>query len=534
VLAALADRAGKTPKATLAQLRTAGLPEKDVVAIVRKGLTRDERAELKSVLSETKLSTQARALFEAVLDGAPTARNAPLDVELTSRGLRGITKPNATIEAVNLSTTAGPGGDAFVVGKADGDGRFSARLDGTQRPKGGDSVRLRARYDDGTASDWIVVNAGGRDARAAELNVNRLELTASDGRIDVRTRDSNPTLAEPGSQLALTNLRTGKQLTVTLDDRGRLPDGASMPGKPGDRFSVAISACVHNRAFKDLEGSVTVAGGERPSNLVPTPALHSDELKPKKPTIPKATFSGPLFLNGASASDVHQGMLANCYFPAAIGALVTARPGLMQELIKDNGDGTFTVTFSKRDALDRVRKVPVTVDSDLWVKPGKGTPLYGRGGTDLDQQTMELWYPLLEKAYAQWKGSYETVGSGGSSADVFEELTGEWSEYWPIDGRSTPDAVWKRITSAIDDERPLASGTHEEKGPVHYGNTGVFGDHAYSIVGYQQEGDKRFVVLRNPWGDSEPRRNGPDDGVFKLPLERFMQLFSDLMTLAPK
>jgi hypothetical protein len=533
VLAALADRAGKTPKATLAELRTAGRPEKEIVAIVRKGLTKDERAELKTLLSETRLSTQARALFEAVLGGVPT-RKAPLDVEVTSRGLRGLTKPNATIEAVNLSASAGPNGDAFVVGKADGDGRFSARLEGTQRPKDGDSMRLRARFDDGTASDWIVVNAGGRDARPAELNVNRLELTAADGRIEVHTRDANPTLAEPGSLVALTNLRTGKQLTLTLDDRGRLPDGASTPGKPGDRFSVAISDGVHNRSFKDVAGHLTVAGGDRPSNLVPTPALHSDELKPKKPTIPKATFSGPLFLNGASAADVHQGMLANCYFPAAIGALVTARPGLMQDLIKDNGDGTFTVTFFKRDALDRVRKVPVTVDSDLWVKPGKGTPLYGRGGTDLGQTTMELWYPLLEKAYAQWKGSYDTVGSGGSSSDVFEELTGELSEYWPIDGRSTQDAVWKRVVSAIDDQRPLAAGTHGEKGPVHYTNTGVLGDHAYSIVGYQQEGDKRFVVLRNPWGDSEPRRNGPNDGVFKLPLERFMQLFCDLMTLEKK
>ncbi len=538
VLAELADRAGKTPKAMLQKLRTPGLEQAEVVSLVRKGITLDERAELKRLLKGggPKISTEARALFEAVLGGAPIAKDATLDAEVVSgRGVKGTTLPNATIEAVNVSSEAGTKSDVFVVGKSDGEGHFSARLSGDQRPKNGDAVRIRARFDDGTATDWITVQASGRDERSAALNVNRLELSMGrDGAIDLRVRDQQPSLAEPGAVVALTNLRTKKQVSFTLDAQGRLPKDASLDGKAGDHFSVAVSDGRHNRSLEQVSGFVTVAGGKRQGGLVTPPTLHADELKPRSPKLPLVTYSGPLFSNGVTVSDVQQGMLADCYFPAAVAALVNARPALLQQLFKDNGDGTFTVTFNKRDSLGRNRPVEVKVDGDLWTKADGSRPLYGRGGTDHRPETMELWFPLLEKAYAQWKGSYDTMGSGGSASDVFEELTGEPSEYWALTDRVSPDTVWKRITSAIDDHRPVAAGTHEEHGPVHYGNTGVFGDHAYSVVGYQQEGDKRFVVLRNPWGDSEPHNNGADDGIFKLPLERFMQLYSDLMTLAPK
>ena len=37
---------------------------------------------------------------------------------------------------------------------------------------------------------------------------------------------------------------------------------------------------------------------------------------------------------------------------------------------------------------------------------------------------MEMWFPILEKAYAAYKGSYNEIGSGGLSSDVFEHFVG--------------------------------------------------------------------------------------------------------------
>lgn len=539
LLAALADRPGRPARDVLRELRVAGLTTREQAALVREGMTREERQDLRTLLraGPTTLSSEARELFEAVLGGPPVARGAALDAVVSgTASIRGTTRPNATIEAVNLSAAAGSSHDVFVLGRADGSGHFAAKLTGPQRPKGGDAVRVRARFDDGSTSDWVTVTAARPDERPAQLLVNRLELTpGARGRVVVKSRDDEAHLSEPGATIAFTNVRTGASQRITLDADGRLPRDFTLAGKAGDRFSVAVTDGVHNRALREPAGYLTVAGGARSGGLAPLPALHKDELqKDGTPKMAKTTFSGPLFRDGVSMHDVQQGSLANCYFPAAVAAVANARPELIHRLLRDNGDGTFTVTFTQRDwATGRTKKVPVTVDADLWIKPAKGTPAYGRGGTDHRPSEMELWYPLLEKAYAQWKGSYDVVGNGGVASDVLEELTGEASDYYDLHARTNPDTLWKRITTAIDERRPIAAGTHEEKGPVHYTNTGVFSDHAYSIVDYQVEGPKRFVVLRNPWGDSEPRRNGPNDGVFKLELSRFMELFANVMSIAP-
>ncbi|MBE2248151.1 MAG: hypothetical protein IAE78_01300 [Myxococcus sp.] len=533
----LADRSGKSSKAMLAELRAPGLTVAQQAALVRQGLSPSERGDLAALLraGTVPLSSAASALFEAVLGGAPLAKNVALDAVVTpGASVKGTTAPRATIEVVNVSASAGSGRDVFVLGRADEQGRFSARLTGAQRPKAGDFVRVRARSDDGRTSDWLTVQAAGADARPAQLLVNRLELTpSSSGKVAVSSRDDEPHLSEPGATLAFRNLRTSDVERVTLDGAGKLPRGFSLGGRAGDRFSVAVTDGAHDAKLKAVVGHLTVAGGARAGGLAPTPSLHKDELNADgTPKMAKKTFSGPLFANGVSMHDVQQGSLANCYFPAAVAAVARARPALIQKLFTDNGDGTFTVTFTQRDwDTGRTKKVPITVDGDLWTRPDKGTPVYGRGGTDHRPEAMELWFPLLEKAYAQWKGSYDVVGNGGVASDVFEELTGEASDYYDLHARTNPDTLWKRLTTAIDDGRPVAAGTHERA--ELYTNSGVFEDHAYSVIGYQTEGARRFVVLRNPWGDTEPKNNGPDDGVFKLPFDRFMVLYANVMTLAP-
>jgi hypothetical protein len=48
------------------------------------------------------------------------------------------------------------------------------------------------------------------------------------------------------------------------------------------------------------------------------------------------------------------------------------------------------------------------------------------------------------------------------------------------------------------------------------------------VLGYEQSGTDRFVIVRNPWGESEPAGNGPNDGIFKLKLEDFTKLYQSL------
>ncbi len=142
---------------------------------------------------------------------------------------------------------------------------------------------------------------------------------------------------------------------------------------------------------------------------------------------------------------------------------------------------------------------------------------------------MELWFPLVEKAYAQWKGSYNAIGNGGLSSEVFEEVLGRAGQDMSIsEGRA--EAVWNTLKAAVDRKSPVSAGTYGESDEARYTNTGVYADHSYSVFGYEVKNGEKYVILRNPWGESEPYPgDGKNDGIFSLKLKDFTHLYQTLM-----
>ena len=57
---------------------------------------------------------------------------------------------------------------------------------------------------------------------------------------------------------------------------------------------------------------------------------------------------GNLFVDGVKETDVIQGQIANCYMVSSFAAIAHTHPDAIQNAIKDNGDGTFTVRFFLR------------------------------------------------------------------------------------------------------------------------------------------------------------------------------------------
>jgi len=551
ILAEIGDRSGWSASKTLAELKKPGQTQAQQVAIAQKGLTTAEKKDLAQIVDAgtVPLEPSARAFLEAVLGRTtpgpgPGPTPNPSDIVVNGLsvsanqldGLVGKTKAGATIEAINLSVA--PTGryhtdDTFVIGKADANGNFNAaKLQGDMAMKEGDVIRLRARYADGTTSDWVNLKANTAetaDTRNAQVAVFRIGLVANaNGTVNVENINDSRQISEPGAKVQFTNSRTGEKTVVTLDGEGTFPKGVTLKGKAGDNFSVAASDGVNNTDFRTAVGNVTVPGGAPTGDILPDPALHKDELNADgTPKFGKKTFTGPLFVGGVEPGDVQQGQIGNCYFPAAVAAMAKANPEIITNMVKANGDGTYSVTFKERDwATGRTKDVQVKVDGDLYARSWGG-PLYGHSSNSGETTKMEMWFPIIEKAYAQWKGSYNAIGNGGSSADVFEDFTGAQGR--SINAAGNADNVWRTITTAIDAKKPVAAGTHDDGGPVNYTNTGVYGDHAYSILGYEKTGTERYVVLRNPWGESEPAGNGANDGVFKLKLEEFQKLYDNVM-----
>jgi hypothetical protein len=239
---------------------------------------------------------------------------------------------------------------------------------------------------------------------------------------------------------------------------------------------------------------------------------------------PVATYSGPLFKDEPSASDVQQGQLGDCYVCAALAGLAASNPQTIRNLIKPAADGSADVTFYERDVVSgQFHPVTIHVDPELYESRHGGT-LYGHAKGD--RSSMELWFPLVEKAYATWRGGYEGVGLGGVQNQMFEAVLGRPAGWLATEGQSL-DAVWGTVQATLQAGLPIGAAT-QGIDDGRYANTGVHANHGYSVLGTETTGSERSVVLRNPWGEGEPRGNGADDGVFRLPLEDFVRLFAQL------
>lgn len=253
-----------------------------------------------------------------------------------------------------------------------------------------------------------------------------------------------------------------------------------------------------------------------------TRAQDKDLIKTRQP--------GQICVNGVCAADVEQGAIADCYLVSGLASVADAKPQVLRDAIKDNGDGSYRVRLYDKSGAPK----HVTIDGQLYSK--NGGLHYGKG-TD----RKELWVPLMEKAYAKMNGGYEAIGNGGNGGTALTAITGKPSEY--VTNRSLgSDALYARLREATEHRRPMTANTFSKgdtKKDKAYGANGLSSWHVYSVLGAGEQGGDRYVTLRNPWASNEYSNPGyvtdvdrdgdgaldGDDGVFRMKLSDFRQQF---------
>jgi hypothetical protein len=230
---------------------------------------------------------------------------------------------------------------------------------------------------------------------------------------------------------------------------------------------------------------------------------------------------GELVKNGISGNDVMQKYLADCYLIAAMSSVARTNPELIEKAFHKRTDGTYDVTIYEPKG-SKWLPVKVRIDADLphndWYH------LTYASGRD----EKELWPALLEKAFAQRAGSYGAIESG-VPGDALSALTGKPTSMIDFQEKGVKaDQVFEALSQAVKEKRPATASTYGESSHAKYTNSGVYADHAYSVWGVETTGGKKYVQLRNPWGESEPANNGRDDGIFKMELSQFMSLYANV------
>lgn len=118
-------------------------------------------------------------------------------------------------------------------------------------------------------------------------------------------------------------------------------------------------------------------------------------------------------------SDLMQKGLPTCFFVAGLSAIIQSHPdpdAFLRDMITDNGDGTYTVTFFDLNPDGSTSKRPVTVNTDFHANPTRS------------DDANERWPAVMEKAYVKAYGTDGkiTEGNPGTAMEHLTGLSGLW------------------------------------------------------------------------------------------------------------
>lgn len=332
--------------------------------------------------------------------------------------------------------------------------------------------------------------------REGERYMARLDKTMADGKVTTKEVDSLIKDAHNGHFSEVEAF----YLSAFVDRTPRKFDPAAR-----EKLIAFVSGEMHALA--------KVAGDDGNEARKTQPRLTADSAKTGKVTYDKVP--GQISVNGFNPDDPLQGQVGDCYFISALAAVAKTNPQLLANAVRTNRDGTYTVTFHERGAKDtKVKPVEITID-------GSFANQHGRLEYAAARETKELWPQIFEKAYAQWKGGYDAI-EGGMSATALEALTGQKTDWLPVTTASNPADTFKKISDAVKSGGAVVALSKSWEPGVQ----GVVADHAYTLLGVSEKNGQKMVQLRNPWGEREPGHDGRDDGIFELPIEKFLTAYA--------
>jgi hypothetical protein len=194
--------------------------------------------------------------------------------------------------------------------------------------------------------------------------------------------------------------------------------------------------------------------------------------------------------------DISQGGLADCYLIGALAAIVNSNPQKIVDMIKDNGNGTYTVTFK---GIGTFTSATQTVSADFEV--GKHANVTKR---------QAFWPLIIEKAYAQQKGGTSVISQGGNPGTATEELTNVApSRFDPRD--KTADFIFAKLAQAKEKKWPATmlspkkdTATPEKKKIAD--ESGIYFWHTYTVIDVDSKTMR--IKLFNPWGFQHPNGDG--------------------------
>jgi hypothetical protein len=321
------------------------------------------------------------------------------------------------------------------------------------------------------------------------------------------------------------------EITIAASDLDRDvvdPSAIRVLGDIGKVFQVADVAALEVRraelvGFRNLAVTVRLPDREyyqRLATILSKDIVRAIAFDPDRAifvdgwTPPNATWSdeGRFFNEAAEFFDPIQGNVANCYYIAALAAVAWAMPSRIRHMTRATGlnNQLFTnqVTFYRPDSGGQVdRDIEVT---DSIVVGNGGGIMYARSS-----EGGEIWPAVYEKAYAKLLTNVTNdhpdilATAWGDCVWATAQLTGGRRFYYDTASR-TGDQLWDLVRGNSLSYRTFnpmtawtySSGDASEKKIV-YGDANIVASHCYTVLGWAYRNGVKYIILRNPWGNTE-------------------------------
>ncbi|CAG8710970.1 2976_t:CDS:2, partial [Acaulospora colombiana] len=112
----------------------------------------------------------------------------------------------------------------------------------------------------------------------------------------------------------------------------------------------------------------------------------------------------------------------------------------------------------------------------------------------------ETWVPLIEKAFAKFYGNYSYI-NWGTAMEAVEDLTGGTSTVFMLKDHLNKAKLWEGLVRKDQRDKLYAVSYLQTSKTKTY--QGLYLSHAYSVLRAAEYNGKKFVVIRNPWGNTE-------------------------------
>lgn len=224
-------------------------------------------------------------------------------------------------------------------------------------------------------------------------------------------------------------------------------------------------------------------------------------------------------------ADVNQHAIGDCCLCAVMGSLSYVYPDFIKNIIKNNGNQTFTVKLYD----PKGQQIEVGV-SNMFV----GTS--GNLGASSGKKGQPTWSTVLEKAVIKWFQAFRnTPDIGGIGSEYAAAIiTGNGSSFAFAPGVLTPAELQRAVTVSLKRGKLVVGGFTQSDVPVNNMYKTVSA-HAYTLI--LPSDNTMLFVMRNPWGVvptiSGGYSDGKEDGTLFIKDDNIIPPLVDLRIMEP-